>query len=97
MSKSLTLIVAELSKAYREHMGLIKTLKQEARMEQTQISYEPVSFDIFDRPQIEFQGEGGFSYSLQLPAGLQEIDDTGALAPKQSRLERWLRLANSSS
>lgn len=83
MSKSIFLIVSEAAKFYRENMGLSRTLKQEAMMEKTKISYEPLSFEVFDRPQIEFQGEGGYPNNLQLPAGLQETGDTGALTPEQ--------------
>ena len=83
MSKSITLIFTEVAKFYKEHMGLSRTLKQEARMEQAKIFYEPVSFDVFDRPQIEFQGSRDFLYNLQLPAGLEEACDTGALTQEQ--------------
>lgn len=83
MSKSITLIFTEAAKFCQEHMGLVRTLKQEARMESIKMSYQPLSFDVFNTPQIEFQGIGDFSHNLQLPEVLEAKGDTEVLTPVQ--------------
>lgn len=90
MSKSINLIGSAI-KIYQEHMGLVNTLKQEVKMEQTKMPYQDFSLEIFDRPQIEFQGGRDFLYNLPLTSALQEKGNSGILTPKQWEALNTLR------